>query len=109
MNPSFQERFEALCRDWRRQLPQRLQEIQARLAACRAAPDDADGLRELHRLLHTLAGSAGTFGLDALGEQARAIEHAVDALLARPARTAADLAPVDTALAALVDAAPQSE
>lgn len=109
MSASFQERFEALRRDWRRQLPQRLQEMQALLAACRAAPADAQPLTELHRMLHTLAGSAGTFGLDALGVQARAIEHKLDGLLARPTRGAADLGAVQAALDALVAAAPAGD
>jgi HPt (histidine-containing phosphotransfer) domain-containing protein len=106
MNLSFEERFEALRREWRGQLPQRLQEIQSKLAACRAAPDDTEGLRDLHRMLHTLAGSAGTFGLDALGARAREIEHAIDPLLEQPERAAAELDGIDASMQALLAAAP---
>jgi chemotaxis protein histidine kinase CheA len=109
MSPDFQDRFEALRRDWRGQLPQRLQEMQARLAACRANPDALQPLTELHRMLHTLAGSAGTFGLDALGLQARAIEHSLERVLADPARTRADFDAVDPALQALVAAASDAD
>jgi chemotaxis protein histidine kinase CheA len=61
--PSFQERFAALAREWKQQLPAKLQDARSRMAACRAAPGDRAPIDDLHRLLHTLAGSAGTFGL----------------------------------------------
>lgn len=36
-------------------------------------------LKDLHRALHTLAGSAGTFGLPAVGEAAREAEACCEA------------------------------
>jgi chemotaxis protein histidine kinase CheA len=86
---SFQERFAALGRDWRAQLPGKLAEASALMEACRAAPQDAAKLEELHRLLHTLAGSAGTFGLDDVGTRAKAVEHELDRVMELPERDAA--------------------
>ncbi|MGZ5179966.1 MAG: Hpt domain-containing protein [Ramlibacter sp.] len=100
--PSFQERFAALGREWRAQVPGRLADVQARSAACRLAPGDAAALEELHRMVHTLAGSAGTFGLDELSVRARAMEHEVERLMALPARGAADFDGTERALDALL-------
>jgi len=56
-------------------LPQTL----GRLAAARAAFDTAGPqpalVAEMHAILHTLAGSAGTFGFRVLGQQARMLEQ----------------------------------
>jgi HPt (histidine-containing phosphotransfer) domain-containing protein len=104
--PSFQERFAALEREWKQQLPAKLRDARARMAACRAAPGDRGALEDLHRLLHTLAGSAGTFGLGDLGAGARRIEQELDRVMALPARSGADFDTADRALQALVASAP---
>jgi HPt (histidine-containing phosphotransfer) domain-containing protein len=104
--PSFEERFAALEREWRQLLPAKLQEALRRMQACRTDPADAAELEELHRLLHTLAGSAGTFGLHDVGSGARAIEHELDRVMALPARSGADFDAADRALQALVASAP---
>lgn len=106
--PSFQDRFAALQRDWQSQLPGKLREAQERLDACSATPQDEAGLEALHRLLHTLAGSAGTFGLAELGVQARAVEHELDGLRARPQRNASDFDAARAQLRELVARAPQA-
>jgi HPt (histidine-containing phosphotransfer) domain-containing protein len=100
--PSFEERFAALGADWRAQLPARLATLQQLLGACLAAPQDTAVLQDLHRGVHSLAGSAGTFGLPALSVQAKSIEHQIEPLLESPARTAADLAPLQPAMDALL-------
>lgn len=105
--PSFQERFAALARDWRAQLPARLDTLQALLQACRQAPHDGPGLEEFYRQAHMLAGSAGTFGLHALGEQARALDLELQRVMARPARQAADFDDSERLLQALL-AAPRA-
>lgn len=104
---SFQERFAALEREWRQLLPGKLAEARQRMGALRAAPGDKEALEELHRLLHTLAGSAGTFGLPALGEAARGVENQLTRVLDLPSPQAGDLDAADAALQALVDAAPE--
>jgi HPt (histidine-containing phosphotransfer) domain-containing protein len=57
--------------EYRRELPAKLEKLNA-LWSARQLP-------ELHRALHTLAGSAGTFGLRELGESAREAETYLDA------------------------------
>ena len=102
--PSFQERFAALSRDWRAQLPARLDTLQVLLQACRHAPEDSGGLQEFHRQAHMLAGSAGTFGLQALGEHARALDLELQGVMATPTRQATDFEDAARLLQALLAA-----
>lgn len=83
------------------QLPARMAEAGAALAAWRAEPGSDARLRDLHRVLHRLAGSAGTFGMPAFGAACRAVELQLEALLERPERGEADVAAIATQLAAL--------
>jgi HPt (histidine-containing phosphotransfer) domain-containing protein len=57
----------ALHAEYRRDLPNKVQSISALWTARR--------ISELHRALHTIAGSAGTFGLPELSAAAREAEH----------------------------------
>ncbi|MDB5916587.1 MAG: hypothetical protein JWR40_821 [Massilia sp.] len=58
----------------------------ARLATLRALFDPrapaADIVGELHQILHTVAGSAATFGFRTMGYQARALEQRLRVLMA---------------------------
>jgi HPt (histidine-containing phosphotransfer) domain-containing protein len=58
----------------------------AQLGAIRAAFDahapDAQMIGELHQILHTIAGSAATFGFRTMGQQARALEQRLRVLMA---------------------------
>ena len=63
-------------------LPSKLQEIEAALRQFIHNTNDSEALKLLHRLLHTMAGSAGTFGFPEMGVQARAFEDRVQPLLA---------------------------
>jgi periplasmic divalent cation tolerance protein len=101
---TFQERFAALARDWRAHLPGRLEGLPPMLQACRDAPGDDPGLQELYRQAHMLAGSAGTFGLHALGDSARALDIELQRLMAQPARQALDFDPAARLLEALLAA-----
>lgn len=65
VNPLRAE-FDALLAEYRRDLLPKLARLEEHLAAGRLA--------ELTRELHTLAGSAGTFGMPRLGEAALAAE-----------------------------------
>ncbi len=69
--------------DFRRELPARLARAQALLRACLDAPvgpwRQAD-LKALVLLLHALAGTAGTLGMEAVGDAAREAERAAQAL-----------------------------
>ena len=63
--------FDALLAEYRRDLPQTLARIEALLAGGR--------FTELRRALHTLAGSAGTYGLPGVGQAAAAAEAQLEA------------------------------
>lgn len=101
---SFQERFAVLARDWRAQLPARLATLQSLLQDCRQAPQDRHALQEFYRQAHMLAGSAGTFGLHALGEQALAMDHDLQRVMALPAPQAGDFDEAARLLQALLAA-----
>jgi HPt (histidine-containing phosphotransfer) domain-containing protein len=65
MNP-LRAQFDALLDEYRRELPAKIAHMEALLAAGRTG--------ELRRALHSLGGSAGTFGLPQVGDVARACE-----------------------------------
>ena len=54
-----------------------------------AAPDQAR-IVELHQMLHTIAGSAATFGFRVFGQQARSLERRLRVLMAFDSIAAAD-------------------
>lgn len=56
-------------------LPRTLGRLSGARAAFDAAHPDQDLVGEMHAILHTLAGSAATFGFRALGQQARLLEQ----------------------------------
>ena len=98
----FQLAMEQFRADFARQLPERVREAQGHLQAALSDPDDEIPLCELHRVVHKLAGSCGTFGLRAIGDAARGIEDQLDVLLAQPgASRAGKLAPVAEQLVVL--------
>jgi len=80
-------------------LPVRFEKMHAALGQCRfGAADPQAGLTELHRLLHSLAGAAGTFGFEGLGQRAKQLELRVAALLASGRHADADLEQLAAAL-----------
>jgi HPt (histidine-containing phosphotransfer) domain-containing protein len=99
--PDLQQAMDLFRAQFAEQLPARLAEVRERLAAWQAAPADDTLLADLHRVLHRLAGSAGTFGMPAFGDACRAIESRLDELAAQPQRPAADVAQVAAQVAAL--------
>jgi diguanylate cyclase (GGDEF)-like protein len=99
----LQAQLAALKATFHAALPERLGNIGAALAASRAAPEPRPQLGLLHRLLHTMAGSAGTFGFIELGNRARALESRVSLLLAAPAIAPDAHAPLAEAIAAYLD------
>jgi periplasmic divalent cation tolerance protein len=86
-------------------LPQRIAEIQTGWLVVRAQPTDSAALAILTMAVHSLAGSAGSFGYARLGEQARHIELEIESRLGadagEPAR-ATNLGALETKIASLV-------
>jgi len=80
VDPDFRARLAALNEKFAATVPVTMEKITSALAVCAAeggdghAPTEA-AMRQLHELLHGVAGSAGTFGFGTLGREARRIEH----------------------------------
>ena len=88
MNPNqlFLDKLNQLKQEFAAQLPLRLQAIDDALQASREQPGDEarpHGPQELYRLLHSLGGTAGSFGFTQLGLDARSIESEVAVLMQR--------------------------
>ncbi|MBU1191494.1 MAG: diguanylate cyclase [Gammaproteobacteria bacterium] len=80
----IQQQLQALRGSFAAQLPERIADIeQGWKVLLSATPPEAD-LYELYRKLHSLAGSAGTFGMPELGQQARRVELRLKAKLDAP-------------------------
>ncbi|MBI3713179.1 MAG: Hpt domain-containing protein [Burkholderiales bacterium] len=62
-------------------LPDKLGDITVANQRLKDDPADRDNLTTLHRSLHNLAGSAGTFGFHEIGTHARALEQRIKACL----------------------------
>ena len=74
LSPGKQDKFQPLRNAYRAALPQRISEICVRWASVQRGYDTTVEQREFQRLVHTFAGSAGTFGFHALGDMARELE-----------------------------------
>ena len=76
VDPDFRARLAALNEKFAATVPVTMEKIAAALAACQAGTPPAEAaVRQLHELLHGVAGSAATFGFATLGQEARRIEH----------------------------------
>lgn len=98
---AFKAQLEQFKAEYRAALPAKLANVEALWAKA----TDAAALAELHRLLHTLAGSAKTFGLPEVSTAAREAENALAPLLAG---VAGPDATERTRIAALLEALRQS-
>lgn len=79
----------------------RFEKMNEAFALCLADVKNEANWVELHRLLHSLAGAAGTFGCDAIGEQARRIELRIADMLAQRQWHAHDVTTIGQELQAL--------
>lgn len=82
---SFNEQLLALQRQYSAKLPDILSDIRVLADALVADKHDTQKLESLAEQLHKLAGSAGTFGLSALGTQAALLDRRLETLLAADA------------------------
>ena len=81
-NGKVQDRLRALREAYRQRLANDLDVIADLLGQCGRPLEAPQALPELHRALHKLAGSAGTFGFNQLGAAASGIEQRVAQALA---------------------------
>ncbi len=80
-DPAFLAFLEAQRADYRRSLPQRLDQIEALWRQVLNGEAPAEALASLERCAHGLAGSGATFGFAGMGAAARVLELAVNPLL----------------------------
>lgn len=85
----IQAKLQALRASYHAQLPARVAEIETVWQTLQGQPQ-ASGLKELHRKVHSMAGSAGTFGMPDLGKAARHVEERLKAVLEAQARFCGD-------------------
>lgn len=101
---AVQAKVELLAQAFRSKLPARFEKMNAAFAQCTLDAGSEQHWVELHRLLHSLNGAAGTFGCAALGTQASVIEHLIKERLAGGVWQAGDLDDIGKALHSLQSA-----
>jgi len=79
-DPAFQDRLQALRDKYAASVPERMAAIRDALVLCQGSLIPLH-IEQLHHALHSVAGSAGSFGLAALGDEARRIEQMVRAVM----------------------------
>ena len=72
--------FQKLRTEFRGSLPAKLRRLRSLWERIDCEEPDADALEMLKRELHTMAGSAGSFGLPQVSKAAAAAEDALDGL-----------------------------
>lgn len=111
MDPeTFRKYLSALSADYRATLTEKLLHIDQMWKELTAGSTAPGPLKTLHRELHTLAGSAKTFGLPAVSEAARVAEHFIEPYALVGALPAAPLlVEFENLLGALRESADSSE
>jgi len=94
----LQARVALLALAFKAKLPARFDKMNAAFKQCTLDDASAEHWTELHRLLHSLNGAAGTFGMAALGTQAATIEHIIKDKLASGLWHSGDLDKIGHAL-----------
>jgi HPt (histidine-containing phosphotransfer) domain-containing protein len=90
VDTEFFARLNALNEKFAASVPDTLSRLDALRGRFDPAAPDMDLVRELHQILHTVAGSAATFGFRVLGHQARQLEQRLRVLMAFEAVAARD-------------------
>jgi diguanylate cyclase (GGDEF)-like protein len=78
---SFEDQLRALRHSFVERLPAKIAEVEATWQTLHQGRWDKAAYEHLHQLVHSLAGSGGTFGYTELSKQARALEQLLQALL----------------------------
>jgi len=71
--------FDELRAEYRSEMPAKLERLDALWSRVASGNAGAGELAELRRALHTIGGSAGSFGLPGIGNAARAAENFLEA------------------------------
>ena len=71
--------------EYRRSVPERLREVDALWSELRQGHVSRERMHALLRVLHSIAGSAGTFGLQSLSDAAAAAESCIQPFCERAA------------------------
>ncbi|HEV7816660.1 MAG TPA: Hpt domain-containing protein [Janthinobacterium sp.] len=80
----FRARLRALGDQYAASVPGLMAAIEQALLRCEAKGLKAENLAALQKQLHTIAGSAGTFGFGALGQECRRLEQQARRMAAQP-------------------------
>ena len=90
IDQDFFARLNALNEKFATGIPATMRRLQD--ARARFDPDAADQelVKDMHQVLHTIAGSAATFGFRILGQEARHLEQRLRVLMAYPVIAARD-------------------
>ena len=75
IDPGVEAELEALRAEYRADLRPKVESLEALRGSLAAGAAPASGMQELYRGLHSIAGSAKTFGLPEVSEAARAAER----------------------------------
>lgn len=87
MKSDIANKLSALQKEFHQQLPGKIAEIESQWEELsKGYPCDIT-LEDLHRMVHGLAGSGGTFGAENISKAAKDLERMLMALLTRPAQT----------------------
>lgn len=80
---TLEERLEALRNAYADQLPTKLDEAATLWSTLNNNEWDWNAAKDFHRYVHTLAGSAPTFGFNSVGQDARRIEQVLKEWIAK--------------------------
>lgn len=75
VDPDFRARLRELNEKYAANVPSLMRTIASALDACGASALAPADLAALHKGLHAIAGSGGTFGFAVLGQECRRLEH----------------------------------
>jgi HPt (histidine-containing phosphotransfer) domain-containing protein len=98
---SLTNKLHELALQFASRLPGKMLEMQQMMQKCISEGPNQQNLHTMHRLLHSLAGSAGIFGFVELGLRAQALEITIKALVDLPHWPESELEQIAQSLDAL--------
>ena len=80
IDQNFLARLKALNEEFAAGVPATVARLRSQRKLFDPRAPNAGALKEIHEILHTIAGSAATFGFRTFGQQARNLEHSLRVL-----------------------------